>query len=56
MAKGQTDFVKPYERHKYKNVALSEFNIYDPNLKKDIVNIEYICLFFLQVIRPFIPS
>ena len=50
MAKGQTDFVKIYERHKYENIALNEFNIYDPNLKNDIVNIEYIHLFFLQII------
>ena len=49
MAKGQTDFVKSYERHKYANKSLSKFNIYDPNFKKDIVNIEYIYLFSLQV-------
>ena len=34
MAKGQTDFVKAYERHKPKYVTLREFNIYNPNLKK----------------------
>jgi hypothetical protein len=34
MAKGQTDFVKAYERHKFENVALREFNIYNPSLKK----------------------
>jgi hypothetical protein len=45
MAKGQTDFVKPYERHRYKNVALSEFNIYDPNLKKYCKYRVYIPLF-----------
>ena len=34
MAKGQTDFIKAYERHKSKHVAFREFNIYNPNLKK----------------------
>ena len=34
MTKGQTDFVKAYERHKSKYVVLREFNIYNPNLKK----------------------